>query len=141
MCVRVGGEQACGESVVIELPLPHNILHPNGGSRHHHAKVARLVKDARGNANLCALSALGRRAAPAWESARLDAAWYFDVKRLRKHDDDNLTAWLKPYRDGLADAGLVPNDSRFVMGSHRQHKSRLAGVVITVTAMDQQKEQ
>lgn len=129
------------DAITITLPLPDKILHPNGGSRHHPMKVARLVKNARGNAQLCTLSALGRKDAPAWQSARMSAEWYFDVSRLRKHDDDNLTGWLKPYRDGIADAGVVVNDSRLTMGAHEQFKDKSnPRVVITVAAEQAKKD-
>lgn len=46
-----------------------------------------------------------------FERATIRATFYL----ARKRDDDGLIAWLKPFRDGLADAGIVRNDSAFTM--------------------------
>jgi Holliday junction resolvase RusA-like endonuclease len=45
----------------------------------------------------------------AWDAAEVEPHFYFRVNRRR--DPDNLAACLKSARDGLADAGLVKNDT------------------------------
>lgn len=51
----------------------------------------------------------------------------------RKHDDDNLIAWLKSYRDGVADAGLVSNDSQITVGVVKQETSKKEYVILHLT--------
>lgn len=90
--------------LTIDLPLPPEVIHPNGRTRSYH-KRARLLKAARGWANMAArcVSADGLP----WDRATVQA--YFTLPR--KRDGDGLNAWLKPYLDGLQDAGIVQNDS------------------------------
>jgi Holliday junction resolvase RusA-like endonuclease len=52
-----------------------------------------------------------KRKPPKWKHAATQAIFYFKVNRRR--DADNLAAMLKPYWDGLADAGIIKNDSGF----------------------------
>lgn len=94
--------------LLVTLPLPHKILHPNGRTRNHRYKGV-LTKQARGDAKLAGIAA--RREAghkTPWERAYLVPV--FHVKHHQAMDDDGLTGWLKAYRDGLADAGIVTND-------------------------------
>lgn len=100
---------------------------------------AREVKRARGDATLSAMAEMSAAGLPrplfnclAW----IDAEWFHPQKRFSPHDDDNLTSWLKPSRDGLADAGVVADDQSFRMRHHRQHKD-LANprVVLTITRL------
>lgn len=97
--------------MLVDLPLPHKLLHPNGHTRSYMAK-ARLIKKARGDAKLAGLAAryIDNQKWP-FKRARLSATFY--VKHHQDMDEDGLSAWLKPYRDGLADAGIVENDSGF----------------------------
>ena len=52
-----------------------------------------------------AVRSIGR--VPRWEGATLRPVFYWPMKRRR--DDDNAN--VKAYRDGIADAGLVSDDS------------------------------
>lgn len=94
-----------GETLVVTLPLPPRILTPNG--RGHWAAKDRATGECRTLAEM-AVRSIGRF--PRWEGATLRPVFYWPVKRRR--DDDNAAASLKAYRDGIADAGLVSDDSQ-----------------------------
>lgn len=125
-----------GMVLAIPLPLPPKQLHPNysapatvGG------KVAKSkrIKQARGDAYLAAKKAIVEqrpRGLP-WKSAELEAAFTIG----RRMDDDGLVAWLKAYRDGLADARIVEDDFCFHVRRPTQiheTEARLHEVVLTV---------
>lgn len=94
--------------ITITLPLPDKALSPN--ARVHWAKKAKLTKSYR----LCAAFAMiaqiqkGKALKP-WKKASYIARFYF--KDSRRRDADNAIASLKSALDGVADAGLVVNDS------------------------------
>lgn len=95
--------------MTITLPLPAKALHPNFRSRSHWPKT-RALKKAREEAYLRALVvAGGKHKAPRWETALAHATFYFKTNRRR--DEDGAAASLKAYWDGIADAGIVQNDS------------------------------
>lgn len=108
--------------VQVVLPYPAKELHPNGGNRHHHGKIARLKREARETAYTLARQMMGRETGYPWTKVMIDAHWYHPQKRLAEHDDDNLTGWLKNYRDGCASAGIVEDDKDMLMGIHYQDK-------------------
>jgi len=54
--------------------------------------------------------------------ARVTARFFFKTRRRR--DRDNLLASLKPAFDGLADAGLVVDDSGLIHMPVEQHIDR-----------------
>ena len=91
----------------IVLPLPHKHLSPN--ARPHWRAKAKATKAARWTSNLEALEAHGSCTPPKWKSATVLIRAYFKDKR--KRDKDNIQASCKAYFDGLADAGLIDNDS------------------------------
>lgn len=91
--------------IIIDLPLPPRALQPN--ARVHWGSKARDTKRARQRAADEAVLA-GRPKHP-FAKANLHATFTF--KKLRTRDGDNLNAWLKAYRDGLADARIVANDN------------------------------
>lgn len=97
--------------MLIDLPLPHKLLHRNGSTRSYMAK-ARLTKKARGDAKLAGIAArYDANHSHPWKRATLAATFY--VKHHQSMDEDGLIDWLKAYRDGLADAGIVENDRGF----------------------------
>ncbi len=63
-------------------------------------------------------------------TVRRDPLW-----AARRLDDDNLWRGLKPYLDGLQDAGLVANDRQFCMGTVTWETAQpyRGGVVLTLT--------
>ena len=95
--------------LIVTLPLPSRELSPN--SRCHWAAKAQAASDARFDAKLATRSAL-REASEvcAWDAATVEPHYFFRVNRRR--DGDNATASCKAIFDGLADAGLVKNDSQ-----------------------------
>lgn len=98
------------QRLVITLPLPDRVLSPN--ARCHWATKSRAVKAARATAQYAATVAGG---ACQWlTTARIDIRAFHTINRRR--DRDNLIASCKAYLDGLADAGLIANDSGFTLG-------------------------
>ncbi len=91
--------------------LPPKELSPNG--RVCWQAKARAVRHARQAADIVARIGIGRRVRPQWKLAWVQATFYFRRRGIR--DGDNLNAMLKPYLDGLADAGVVGNDNAFVL--------------------------
>jgi len=93
-------------SITIILPLPDPVLSPN--ARVHWAKKAKAAKSYREVAQWAAFKKM--HPAPAkWEKSSYKARFYFPTARRR--DADNAIASLKSALDGVADAGLVVNDS------------------------------
>lgn len=105
-------QNASGDVLTIVLPLPDRDLHPN--ARVHWGKKQRLTREARQRACIATKDAIGshkvfRGQAPWWERAEVRITFYFPDKRRR--DADGLLSWCKAYLDGIADAGVVTNDS------------------------------
>lgn len=93
-------------SITIILPLPDKCLSPN--ARVHWAKKAKAASHYRNRAKLdCFIKA--NRVRMSWEKASYKARFYFPDARRR--DADNAIASIKSALDGVADAGLVVNDS------------------------------
>ena len=91
-------------SLTIILPLPPKACHPN--ARPHRMAKAAAIKKARWDAGMAARAALGRKDPPRWAAATCQATFY-----VAQHgDEDGRTASMKPYYDGLQDAGIVAND-------------------------------
>lgn len=105
----VAGIRTEDGGILVTLPLPPKELSPN--ARVHWARKQRVVREYREMAKVAAQLAIGREAAPRWERATVQATFYFRVRRRR--DMDNLSGWCKQNFDGLADAGVVANDSGF----------------------------
>ncbi len=101
---------------IITLPIPPKVLHPNARTRNHKYRAV-MIKKARGEAMALTIASGIRVTGP----ATLHASWYFNQRRFSRHDDDNLTAWLKASRDGIADA-LGIDDKLLSMGTHTQDK-------------------
>lgn len=98
------------------IPIPPKVLHPNARTRNFRYRAA-MAKKARGDAMAVALAAGLRIAGP----VVMHATWYHRQRCFRRHDDDNLTAWLKASRDGIAEACGI-DDQLISMGSHTQDK-------------------
>jgi crossover junction endodeoxyribonuclease RusA len=106
-------------SITITIPIPHRALSPN--ARTHWATKAKKVKAARG---------------VAWWYAKVDADWtpthwtnaistvVWYAKTATHPDPDNALAMLKPYFDGLADAGVLANDRNLAHNPIRFEKDR-----------------
>lgn len=98
----------------LTLPLPPEGCSPN--DRVHWRTKAKAVREYRSRA-----AAEGRRIPaskrPRWERAETEVVFYFAVRRRR--DEDNAAARLKPAWDGIADAGIVVNDSGLTHGKPR----------------------
>lgn len=92
--------------VTLDLPLPPKALKPN--SRANWKVKAAAGKKARSEAGL--LARINRPPNP-YARATLHATFYMK----NRSDDDNLIAWLKWYRDGLQDGGVIENDRNVTM--------------------------
>lgn len=106
--------------MTITLPIPVKSLCPNG--RAHWRTKATATKAHRALAKVRTLEALGGQPAPRFTGYSL--TFYF--KNVRGRDDDNATASCKAYRDGIADAlGVDDNTLRLlgepIMELDRQH--------------------
>lgn len=120
--------------VTIELPLPPRGLAPNTRWRNPIA-LSRATMRTRESARLRTLHELGRREPPRWKRATVSCVWYFQARR--KHDEDNLLAWLKPSLDGIAEAGVVENDHGFTHTRPTVGVDRLKPrVVVTVAEIE-----
>jgi crossover junction endodeoxyribonuclease RusA len=93
--------------VTITLPLPGRKLSPN--ARCHWAAKAIAIRSYRTNACLITHCACVKAGVTGWTSARVTIRFYFATRRRR--DKDNLLAQLKSAFDGIADSGLILNDS------------------------------
>lgn len=94
-------------SITIALPIPNRVLSPN--TRSHWAVKARHTKQYRTLANLTAVAALKGKRPPGWTTATTTIKAYY--KQHRQRDADNLLASLKSAFDGIADSGIIANDS------------------------------
>lgn len=92
--------------MTITLPLPPRELHPN--ARVHFMARAKQTKSYRFHAAVVVRQTrVG--VAERWKTATVQATFYFKDKRRR--DKDGMLSSLKASFDGLADAGLIADDS------------------------------
>ena len=99
------------ETIKIELPPPHKALRPNARSATWHRK-ATATKQYRAAARYAAIAQMNELrwpAPPRWKAATV--AVVFSFRSNVRRDKDNLLASLKAAFDGIADSGLVDNDS------------------------------
>lgn len=108
--IGIGNSDVSVTQVKLVLPLPARALSPN--SRVHWAAKAKAVRKYRATAWALAKEALGWRRGPKWIRARATCRFFFRDRRQR--DRDNLLASMKSAFDGLADAGIVANDSGLI---------------------------
>lgn len=97
--------------LLIVLGMPHKALSPN--ARAHWAAKSKQVKHARIEAKFSAISAMNRAGCKNFPLASATVKATFHFKTNRRRDRDNLQGSLKAVFDGLADAGMVVNDSQF----------------------------
>lgn len=95
---------------IIILRTPSKALSPN--ARVHWAVKSRATKEYRETAKLKAKEYPATYRGFPWPKATVKCEFYFRTKHRR--DLDNLIASMKPAFDGLADAGIVANDSDFI---------------------------
>lgn len=96
------------QRVRFTLPLPPKALSPN--ARTHWAVKSRAVKAYRFCAQMAARKAWDDAGSPLLEA---DIVCVFHFRDKRRRDRDNLLASLKAAFDGMADAGIVSDDSSF----------------------------
>lgn len=98
------------QPVIIELPLPHDSLHPN--ARVHWREKAKHTKIAR---ELAALVARSIYTGKPFKQACYRLVFWLP----RKRDYDGLNAWLKAYLDGLQGIVVVNDSDLRPMGIER----------------------
>lgn len=92
--------------MTLTLPIPPRALSPNG-PQGLWRKKAKAKAEARNIAKLITLSALGGHPAPSFTRYTLT----FYHKTNQRRDDDNLSAMFKSYRDGIADALRIDDNT------------------------------
>ena len=95
------------KSLVVTVPIPDKRLSPNARVSWH--VLGPLKRQARGTAKVLTLRALNGDNAPRWAKAKAHVTFHWPSNRRR--DPDNAMASLKATWDGIADAGIVANDS------------------------------
>ena len=115
--------------VTLDLPLPHKSLSPN--ARVHWASKSRVTRQYRGFARVAAKQQL--LDCHPWKTATVQCVFTFANRRGR--DRDNLLSAMKAYFDGIADAGVISNDSGFThLPIQINEPSKLkTGVVVVIT--------
>jgi len=116
-CRAKSGSQARGragfcfedfQGVRIHYPLPSKKLMTRQKHGKHWSKLYDLIAIHRLiGKNYVETAARGHR--PLWMAATLTAFFYHPSAK-HFQDDDNLDHWIKHYRDGIEDAGIVTND-------------------------------
>jgi len=116
-------------SITITIPIPHRALSPN--ARTHWATKAKKVKAARRAASVLCVATVGH-GHMLWPNAISTVVWY--AKTATHPDPDNALAMLKPYFDGMADAGVLANDRNLAHNPIRFEKDKAnPRVEITIT--------
>jgi Holliday junction resolvase RusA-like endonuclease len=98
------------DKITITIPLPDASLSPN--SRSHWGTKARHTQNYRAAAMLATKAALKRERPPGWLKAECQVSAFYSV--MRRRDTDNLIASLKSAFDGIADTGVISNDSGLI---------------------------
>src|SRR5690554_6312755 len=99
---RSSGRCSMPDSLTIEIPWPDKCLSPNGGRRHHHMKLNRLGKEIETVAWAETIAALDRQDWPGCGATLHIRGVYRNPAHASAADDDNLIAWMKKPRDGIA---------------------------------------
>jgi Holliday junction resolvase RusA-like endonuclease len=95
----------------IVLPWPSSKLSPN--ARGNWAQKHRYTKAARSDAAIAAMAAMREQGWITADNAITSITYYSPDADWRKRDRDNFLAILKPHFDGMADVGVIANDSGF----------------------------
>ena len=93
--------------IAFSVSIPAQPLWPN--ARPHHHTKAKATKVARHAAAVECAAAMACDDSFPWPSAFVRCTFYFGDARTR--DRDNCLAAMKAVFDGMADAGLIENDS------------------------------
>jgi len=119
------------DGVRIFYPLPSMKLSANQITKQNHIKLSKLIAEYRLLGRVKAQEAACNHE-PYWKSARIDATFYVgDARNFQ--DTDNLWFWIKRYRDGIQDAGLVTDDRVIVLGDlHQVQAKKICEVVILI---------
>jgi hypothetical protein len=97
-------EQLNAPNIVLDLPLPSELEHPN--ARPHRGAKAAAIAKTRWTAKVVASQHRPKEPFVA-------AAYRLTFWLPRKRDYDGLGSWVKAQIDGLVDAGILANDNDF----------------------------
>lgn len=103
--------------ITIELPLPHQDEHPN--ARPHWRAKAKAKKKTRGDAHFMTTIRMDLSDSKL-QFPLANPRYKVEFRLPRKRDEDGLIAWVKAQIDGIADAGLIRNDSELTLHSVEQ---------------------
>ncbi len=105
----------------VELPLPPRGTHPNTRFKNHIA-LSTAIRKQRMEAKFCAMEAM-QRSKCKFPFDKIDIQV---VQRMpRRHDPENIKAWLKASIDGLQDAGVIVNDCNTNISSVLHHRTTI----------------
>jgi len=128
------------ETITITLPMPPKVLTPNGRPFSRRGMIGKAVA-AKKQRQLAyyALKDMCLETLP-WPCVECMYVFYHPVKRNR--DDDNYIAAMKSARDGLVQAGLVPDDnSDYLLTSGVEfRKDTQKRVEVVLTRVDNTKD-
>lgn len=96
----------------INIPNPAAPLTMNAARRLHHQAYGRAIRAIREQAHWLAL---GQRIPP---MQLCEVELHYAPPDKTRRDADGLVAYLKPFCDGLVDAGIVPDDTPQYMRKH-----------------------
>ena len=119
-----------GDVIVLELPHPHKVTHPNGRTKKRNYRAAMVREDRERAAYLVwKLPSECVR----WKRVRVDATFFGT-----KSDETNLPDWLKAYIDGASDVLSGGQDNGYVFGDVKKTKDAEGRkfVRITFTRLD-----
>lgn len=118
------------ETITLTLPLPPEVLHPNGRTKKHGYRAA-MVRKTREES--CWVARHRVLSTCPWDKASVQLVYYMP----RRRDEDGLIAWAKSSQDGIADAGIIANDSGFTVLPPQQVTGKKAGrkLVVIITRL------
>ena len=125
--------------ITIVLPLPSPVLSPN--PRPHWRLKAKVTKKHRNDAWLAALVELDGQPRPLWEQAKISAVWFrkTDLPQYSM-DQDNATARLKSYCDGLQ-GSILENDRGLEWATHEFRVDKTdPRIELTIRSLDSELE-
>ena len=130
--MAVTAKEVAKSQVTVTIPLPPKQMHPN--ARCHWRAKLRPKSRQRQAAKLNGCMQVD--GFPRFTKATIQATFHLG-KRGKRHDADNLIAWLKASIDGLQDAGVLADDSGVTWLPPEQVFGKSAGdekiVVLTIT--------
>lgn len=110
------------EAIALELPLPDRRLHPN--ARAHYAVKMQAKKQHKAEVETFVWADCREwfGSQPKWPRAIATVTLFNET--ARRHDADNLLAWLKATFDGIVSGGLLEDDKQLQVMQPAQEKDK-----------------